>query len=123
MNDKPKILIVEDDELNRLVYKSVLSKNFDLVICKNDEDFFNELGKECLFDAFLIDLTLKGKKDGIQIITELREVEKYKNTPVIVITAHAYKRDEELAMAAGANKFLRKPIDNKLFLKEMMDSL
>lgn len=121
MDTKPKLLIVEDDELNRMVYQGVLSKNFDLVICKNDVEFINELQKGIPFNAFLIDLSLKGKKDGIQLIQELREIDKYKTVPVIVITAHAYKRDEETAIAAGANKFLRKPVDNKSLLKELME--
>lgn len=121
MNIKPKLLIVEDDELNRLVYQGVLSKVFDLIICKNDEDFINELKKENTFHAFLIDLSLKGNKDGIQLIKELREFEKYKTIPVVVVTAHAYKRDEEIAFAVGATKFLRKPVDNKKLLNEFME--
>jgi CheY-like chemotaxis protein len=66
-----------------------------------------------------VDISLKSDVDGLQIIRGLREMDVYKTTPVIVITAHAFMRDERKAMEAGATAFIRKPIDNKLLLESL----
>ncbi|MEW6702946.1 MAG: response regulator, partial [Bacteroidota bacterium] len=69
---------------------------------------------------FLIDLSLRGDKDGIYLIKELRRTEKYANTPIVVVTANALKRDEETAINAGATTFIRKPVENERLTAEFV---
>lgn len=118
MSELPKILIVEDDELNLKVYMYCLRNDFIVTTCRSDKEFFEKLalGKQ---DIFLVDLSLPGGKDGIQLVQELRKMDEYKTTPIIVVSAHAFRVDEEKALAAGATKFLRKPIENSLLLAEI----
>ncbi len=113
MNSKPNLLIVEDDDLHLKVYLSVFAKDFNLTMCKNDIEFDAALKKD-KYQIFLIDISLVGTKDGIQIIKELRQIDDYKTIPIMVVTANAFKRDEEITMAAGATKYYRKPIDYKI---------
>ncbi|MEW6196630.1 MAG: response regulator [Bacteroidota bacterium] len=122
MNNKPNLLIVEDDELSRKAYEVVFSKRFNVIICKNDIEF-EQIVNSHKFDIFIIDISLVGMKDGIQIIEELRQMENYKSSPIIVVTANAFKKDEEISMAAGADKFIRKPIDNRLLMEEVYSLL
>lgn len=122
MERKPKLLIVEDDDLTQKVYKAMFSKKYDLVLCKNEIDFYPALDKHKI-DIFLIDISLVGTKDGIQLIKELRNSKNYKSTPIIVVTANAFKKDEEVALEAGATKFIRKPFDNKRLIEELEISL
>lgn len=117
MTKDAKLLIVEDDELNQKLYKAVLSKEFDTTICGNDVQFYDTLSKN-KFDIFLIDLALGKGEDGISLIKKLRQMDEYKSTPIIVVTAYAFKKDEDTAMAAGATKFIRKPVDNKVLVDE-----
>jgi len=116
--NKKKLLIVEDDELNQTIYKAILSKEYEIKICGDDEDFYAALD-EREYDLFVMDLALNCGKSGIDLIRELRLMEKYKNTPVIVASAFAYSKDREIAIAAGTTKFISKPFDKKTLLSEI----
>ena len=50
------------------------------------------------------------KKDGYQTIREIRSMKKYKNVPIIAITAKAMTEDKEKCLKAGADDYLVKPI-------------
>lgn len=120
MEKKPNLLLVEDDLTNQMAFRSVLSRSFNMVICKNENEFNVALKKE-QFDIFLIDLALQGTKDGIALIQDLRCMKRYETTPIVVVTAHASSKDERNAVNAGATKFLRKPIDNKLLIEQLLE--
>ena len=111
-------MIVEDDGLNQKFYQALLSKDYEIRICGDDEEF-NAALKENVYDLFIIDLALNCGKTGIDLIRELREMEKYKDTPIIVATAFAYRKDKEIAMAAGTTKFISKPFDMETILTEI----
>ena len=118
MKKIPILMVVEDDRLTLKVYEKLLSPHFEIIFCSSVEEYFNNLNLN-KFDMFIVDISLKSDVDGVQLIRGLREMDAYKNTPVIVITAHAFMRDERKAMDAGATEFLRKPIDNKYLLESL----
>lgn len=120
MAGKPRLLMIDDDELTLRIFTIIISKLFNVTSCKLGDEFLSLLKKK-EFDVFLIDLSLKGEIDGIQLIKELRTSDKYKDYPIVVVTANAFKKDEEIAMAAGASKFLRKPIENERLLQELRE--
>ncbi|KUO60676.1 hypothetical protein APF79_02585 [bacterium BRH_c32] len=115
---KRKILIVEDDWLIQLVYKGILSKIYDISISSDDKGFDIAISKET-YDLFIIDLALNSKKSGIDLLEELRSMNKYKDTPIIVVTAFAFKKDREIALAAGASSFMVKPFITKNLIEEI----
>jgi len=116
MEPRAKILIVEDEELSQKFYNIFLSKYFEVIICPSAETCENAIA-EYDFDLVLMDISLSGKKDGLQITRDLRKMKKYKNVPILALTANVLRRDEEAAMAAGINLFLKKPIENYKLLE------
>ena len=116
MERRAKLLIVEDEELSQKFYNIFLSKYFDVVICPSAETCEIAIAKDD-FDLILMDISLSGKKDGLQITRELRQMEKYKEVPILALTANVLRRDEEAAMAAGINLFLKKPLENHKLLE------
>ena len=123
MNDKPKMLIVEDDELSLKFFNLYLSKSFDLTLAMSVEEFYKAIRSDKIFDIVLMDISLRDSKDGLQLTKELRSIEEYKNCPIIALTANVFKRDELAAYDAGITKFLRKPIENEKLLLELTKAL
>jgi len=115
---KCRLLIVEDDELNQRIYKAILSKDYEIIICGDDEEFYTAL-RENDYDLFIIDLALSCDKNGTDLIRELRKIEKYKDIPIIVVSAFVSLKDQKIAMASGSTKFISKPFDKEALLTEV----
>ncbi len=113
--EKKKIMVVEDDKLLRIIYQSLLVKQYEVILCANSKDFYSKIANDT-YDLFIMDLGLNSEKDGIDLIHEIRSIKNYQNTPIIVITAYASMIDEKSAMDAGATKFIRKPFTNQNLL-------
>jgi putative two-component system response regulator len=115
-------MILEDDSIILEIFTRVMRPELNVFPCRTLDEYEAALNKT-KFDIFIIDLALGSKKDGIQIIRELRQMESYKSTPIVVVTAHAFHSDENEAMNAGATKFLRKPVENIVLLNTITSLL
>jgi CheY-like chemotaxis protein len=117
---KPRILITEDDLENQKFLRLLLKKDFDIEICDSDTSFYQKLHNS-KFDLILMDISLKGKKNGLELTKELRTTPEYVNIPVVCLTAHAFKRDKLNAMDAGVDIFLTKPIENNVLKSTLLE--
>lgn len=115
---KQNILIVEDDAIIVDILTRIFKNEFEVIACRSIESFYNSI-KKSKIDIFIMDIALCSEKNGLDLITELRNSNEHKNTPIIVVSAHAYIREERLALEAGANKFIRKPFENKYLFAEV----
>jgi CheY-like chemotaxis protein len=119
MTTKPKLLIVEDDDWIIQIFSKVLSGDFQVEIAQTIPNFYSALEKN-VFDVFLVDLSLRSEKNGLVLIEELRRMENYRKTPIVVVTANALRKDRESAFKAGATKFITKPVENNILLQEFL---
>jgi CheY-like chemotaxis protein len=117
---KPRILITEDDFENQKFLELFLKRTFDVEIC-DSESSFHDLLKNSRFDIILMDISLRGKKNGLELTSELRKIPEFKKIPVVCLTAHAFKKDKENAMNAGVDVFLTKPVENNILLSTLLD--
>ncbi len=122
VQNKPKLLIVEDDYENQKFLQIFLKRKFDLEICDSAETFYEKLDQH-KFDIILMDISLRGKKDGLQLTREIREMEEYKNLPVVGLSAHAFQRDKDNAYKAGVDVFLTKPVQNDVLMDTLVRTL
>lgn len=106
----PTLLIVEDDIENVKYLKLLLRNNFQIETCDNSEDCFSILNTKSI-DIILMDITIHGAKDGLQLTKEIKQNPKFSHIPVIAITAHAYPKDKINAEDAGVDEFLTKPVE------------
>lgn len=113
---KPKLLIVEDDYDNQKFLQLLLEKKYSLYFCDNADAVYDTMDKNS-FNVVIMDISLRGSKNGLQIIKELRSDDKNKHLPIICLTAHAFSQDRENALNAGANVYLSKPVENQVLLQ------
>ncbi len=116
---KPKLLIVEDDFENQKFLQLFLKRKFDVDACDSAETFYEKM-KEQKFDIILMDISLRGKKDGLQLTQELRQSEETKNIPIVGLSAHAFQRDKDNAYKAGVDLFITKPVQNNVLMESLI---
>ncbi len=106
----PKILLVEDNEMNRdMLSRRLKRKGYDLVIAVDGGQGV-EMARSEKPDLILMDMSLP-VKDGWTATRELKADEATKNIPVIALTAHAMSGDREQALEAGCDDYDTKPIE------------
>ncbi|HLD27510.1 MAG TPA: response regulator [Patescibacteria group bacterium] len=107
MTEKQKILIVEDDNFLMGMYCSKLELEGFKVASASDGDKALRLVKKELPDIILLDLMLP-KKDGFEVLAELKKDERTKGIPVIILTNLGQKEDIDKCFKLGAEDYLIK---------------
>ncbi|MFN4111259.1 MAG: response regulator [Ignavibacteria bacterium] len=116
--EKPKILYVEDHLESALLVRTLLKGKCDVFFTETYEETIDFL-KDNEVDLILLDINLPGKRDGVDLVKDLRKEEKYKNMPIIALTAYALAGDRERLLEAGCDEYISKPMSKK----ELFDKL
>jgi CheY-like chemotaxis protein len=111
-----RILIVEDDVRNVYSLSSVLEpRGAKIAIARNGREAIEALDASAANLADAIDLVLMDVMmpvmDGLSAAREIRGDPRWKNLPIVMLTAKAMPDDQERCLAAGANDYMAKPID------------
>jgi len=120
--EKPRILITEDDFENQKFLKLFLKRKFEVEICDSDKSFYEQINNK-KFDIILMDISLKGEKNGLELTQEIRKNPQLKDIPIVCLTAHAFKKDKENALNAGVDFFLTKPVENEVLMNTLFEIL
>jgi len=106
----PKILLVEDNEMNRdMLSRRLARRGFDVAIAQDGEQGV-AMAQTDGFDLILMDMSLPGI-DGWEATRQLRAQAATQDVPIIALTAHAMAGDRERALAAGCNDYDTKPVE------------
>ncbi len=117
-----KILLVEDNEMNRDMLSRRLSRKGYVVVIAEDGETALEIVSEENPDLILMDLSLPGM-DGWEATRQLKAGEKTRHIPVIALTAHALSSDREKAMETGCDDYDTKPVDLERLLGKISNTL
>jgi two-component system cell cycle response regulator DivK len=105
-----KILVVDDNQDGReLVVKILKNRGYQMIEAVDGEEALEKAIAENP-DLILMDISIP-KLDGYEVTRRLKSQVKFKDTPIIALTAHAMKGDKEKAMEAGCEGYISKPID------------
>jgi two-component system phosphate regulon response regulator PhoB len=108
---KAKIFIVEDEpSIVQLVKYNLEKENFKVLVSNNGEEGLQEI-KKTEPDLILLDWMLPDLS-GIDICKALRKDTKFKNVPIIMLTARSQEEDKVLGLNVGADDYLPKPFSN-----------
>ncbi len=119
---KPTLLVVEDDYDSQKFLQLFLRREFTVEVCDSSETFYAIL-EDHKIDIILMDISLRGTKNGLELTAELKNDENFKNIPVVILTAHAFHKDKENAYKAGVDAFLTKPVQNDLLMSTLIKIL
>lgn len=121
----PMALIIEDDELQGGLLKSVLKRLECEVVHTKWARKGIQFAKESSFDFILLDLNLPDMH-GLETIDELKDNPKTEHIPIIVITGSDFGEDKSLAWAAGCAGYVHKPFkpsEIRGYLREFIGTL
>jgi CheY-like chemotaxis protein len=111
----PKILLVEDDEMNRdMLSRRLMKRDYDVVIATDGQQGV-DMARSDPPDIVLMDMSLP-VMDGWTATRELKGDPDTAGIPIIALTAHAMSGDEDKAREAGCDEFDTKPVELKRLL-------
>jgi two-component system, cell cycle response regulator DivK len=106
----PKILLVEDNEMNRdMLSRRLERRGYEIVVAVDGGEGL-ELARTAAPDLILMDMSLP-VLDGWEATRRLKAAPETHKIPVIALTAHAMRGDQEKALEAGCDDYDTKPVD------------
>ena len=114
----PRILVVEDDEMNRDSLTRLLRRRGYELLTAHDGAEGVTVGQSEMPDLILMDMSLP-VLDGWEATRRLKATPKTQAIPIIALTAHAMAADRDKALAAGCDDYDSKPIDLKRLLPKI----
>ncbi|MCP4257581.1 MAG: response regulator [Planctomycetes bacterium] len=113
-----KILLVEDNEMNRdMLSRRLIRRGFDVVIAVDGAQGADMAVSEAP-DLILLDMSLP-VMNGWDVAQKLKADSNTSGIPIIALTAHAMGGDREKALDAGCNEYETKPVEFKRLLEKM----
>jgi two-component system, cell cycle response regulator DivK len=117
-----RILVVEDQEDNRIILRRLLSNaGYDLIEAVNGEDGV-ALALSTRPDLILMDIQLP-VMDGYEATRRIKSNAELKSIPVIAVTSYALSGDEAKARAAGCDAYVAKPFSPRQLLAKVREYL
>ena len=117
-----KVLLVEDNEMNRdMLSRRLQRKGFEVAIAVDGQAGVDMAASENP-DIILMDLSLP-VMDGWEATRQIKANSSINGIPVIALTAHAMQGDEEKALEAGCDDYDTKPVNFKRLLEKMQKLL
>jgi len=118
----PKILLVEDNEMNRdMLSRRLIKKGYEVVMALDGEQAL-EMAQAEAPDLILMDISLPGL-DGWEATRRLKARPETQAIPIIALTAHAMAGDKEKCLEAGCDDYDTKPVEFPRLLGKIQDLL
>ena len=114
----PKILLVEDNEMNRdMLSRRLIRRGYEVVLATNGQEGL-AIAKSSSPDLILMDLSLP-TLDGWEATRQIKSSVSTAAIPIIALTAHAMSGDKEQALAVGCDDYDTKPIEFERLLEKI----
>ncbi len=119
---KKRILAVDDEaELIRAIQIRLEQANYEVLLAYDGQEALEKARKKKP-DLIILDLMLP-KIDGYKVCRMLKFDEKYKQIPIIMLTARAQESDAKLGFETGADAFITKPFQHEVVLAKIKELL
>jgi len=104
-----RILVVDDDEMVLMALGELLQpEGYEVHTVSSGAEALEKLDQNG-YDLLMLDVIMP-QMDGFELCRRIREIERYKDTPIVFLTAKSRDEDKVKGLELGANLFLSKPI-------------
>lgn len=108
--EKPVVLVVEDNLLNKEVIEMFLQSICNVDYARNGTTAV-QLATQKKYDSIIMDINLGAGINGLETTKAIRKIEGYETTPIVAITGYAMTHDRDKILAEGIDYYLVKPIE------------
>ncbi|MBN2615226.1 MAG: response regulator [Bacteroidales bacterium] len=115
---RKRILYVEDDVSSQFLVEHILRNKYDLEMAAQANEAL-KMAEESEYDLILMDIKLGKGITGIELTHKLRMLPKYKETPILAVTAYAMPGDDEYIKGEGCDDYVSKPINFSEFRQKV----
>ena len=122
MNEKPKILIADDSEINRALLKEILGDGYDYLEAEDGAAAVELMRQRTDISLFLLDLMMPGM-DGFDVLRVMKYHAWLDEIPVIVISATEDTANIERAYDLGVTDYIRRPFERIMVLRRVKNVL
>ncbi len=122
MSEPKRILVIEDNETNLMIFTDILTAAGHEVLGATTAEEGLQLAKEKLPHLVLMDIQLPGI-DGLEAVRCFRGDPAIRSIPIVALTAHAMAGHRERAMQTGCTGYITKPIRSREFRQQVQKFL
>ena len=123
INERAKILIVDDDAMNRVVLSDLLTDEYDIIEAKDGNEAIEILEKKAKeITLILLDMVMP-ERDGLEVLEIMNKKGWIKGTPVVMISAETASPQVEKAFSLGVTDFIYRPFDQMVVQKRVRNTI
>ncbi|MDP3684281.1 MAG: response regulator, partial [Ignavibacteria bacterium] len=103
------------------IMRRIFKSDYEIDFCESVDEYYEKYSKT-IYDIMIMDISLNGLRNGLELIKEIKTLRSYTGTPIICLTAHAQTKIRHTAIESGSDLFITKPVPNSV-LKDAVASL
>lgn len=120
--DLSSVLYIEDDSINWEIVNMFLKGHFIVDTASESSEAMEKIKKNN-YSVILLDISLKRGTNGLELAKEIKKAKNYLDTPIIAVTAHATREDENRILRGACTHYISKPFTKKTLLETLRKAL
>lgn len=116
------LLYIEDDSISREIVSMFLKGYFFIDTASESSEAFKKINKNS-YSIILLDISLCKGLDGLELAKEIKKIKNYRDVPIIAVTAHAFREDEDRILKSGFTHYISKPFTKNSLLNKVNQAL
>jgi len=123
LDEKKKILLVDDDEIEHDIAKNILSDKYEVYTAKSGKEALNYLYNSGFIPSLVLLDILMPEMDGWDLFNRIKAISFLKNVPIVFLTSMNKAEGEKRAHDVGADDFITKPYESDKLLGRIEEIL
>ncbi|MFB6278538.1 MAG: HDOD domain-containing protein [Salinibacter sp.] len=110
--EPPHLLVLEDNEVTQTLLERILQDDYRIDLAARADEAIQK-ARENEYDAFILDINLKGRRTGVEVLHSVQEMERYASAPVVACTAYSIDKHQKQFLQAGFDEVVTKPVTKR----------